>query len=575
MQTYSSIRIRSITLITFKYINLYHKMVQLKENNYLQDVNIITAPAYELGRGTFGVVYKAKWLGANVAVKNLHTHLFSQQPERVWKKIVRDFENEYKFLANLRHPNIVQYFGLTKQNEAIGIVTELAWGSLFKRNYIKPRLTLRHIVDCAIQLGAGLRYLHEQTPPIIHRDFASKNVLLGFDGQAKIADLGVATLVTPHTTHMTQSPGTEPYIAPECRIHKTYSEKIDIFSYAVTILELCTNQVPKPKNMFHCSEDPNTGIRSITQVPEITRRENDLRIIGSGHCLYNIILEGIKDDPASRPSAHQMLTLLNKIKSIPEYTVCPKEGILDGIQQHREKNLQQQIHNKEVEVVHMMQQLDQAKKELESLKNTYVGKDTTVPFRNLQRPSLPSDHTKMLQQRTDLTQPIESTSPNELNNMQRKMQRPKDLPIQKNNNFVIRGKKVNEISSRDPYPKPSPTRMDTLKQLANTNQLDIQRQQHIQKMAELQQTQHLLKPQTPLLNIQPLNQQLNPIFPTLDQRIPVYYIPRQLTNDTMDINKMYIVPNPYDIIHRGPHQNIEIYPVTENTTANSSFTRSF
>ena len=555
-------------------------MVQLKENiSYLQDVNIITAPAYELGRGTFGVVYKAKWLGANVAVKNLHTHLFSQQPERVWKKIVRDFENEYKFLANLRHPNIVQYFGLTEQNEAIGIVTELAWGSLFKRNYMKPRLTLRHIVDCAIQLGAGLRYLHEQNPPIIHRDFASKNVLLGFDGQAKIADLGVATLVTPHTTHMTQSPGTEPYIAPECRIHKTYTEKIDIFSYAVTILELCTNQVPKPKNMFHCSEDPNTGIRSITQVPEVTRRENDLRIIGSSHCLCNIILEGIKDDPESRPSAHQMLTLLNKIKSIPEYTACPKEGILEGIQQHREKNLQQQIHNKEVEVVQMIQQLEQAKKELENLKNTYVVKDPAVPYRNMQRPSLPSVEQKMTQQRTDLTQPIESTSPNE-SFLQRRVQRPKDLAIQKNNNLVIRGKKLNEMCSKDPYPKASPTRMDISKQIANTSQLEIQRQQQqqqqLQKMAQLQQTQHLLKPQTPVLSIQTLNQQLNPIFPTLEQRIPVYYIPsRQLTNETMSINKMYIVPNPYDMIPRGPHQNIEVYPVTENTTANSSFTRSF
>ena len=568
-------------------------MTEIKESTrYLQDVNIITAPAYELGRGTFGVVYKAKWLGANVAVKYLHTHLFAQQPERVWKKIVRDFENEYKFLANLRHPNIVQYFGLTKQNETIGIVTELTWGSLFKRNYMKPRLTLRHTVDCAIQLGAGLRYLHEQSPPIIHRDFASKNVLLGFDGQAKIADLGVATLVTPHTTHMTQSPGTEPYIAPECRIHKTYTEKIDIFSYAVTILELCTNQVPKPKNMFHCSEDPNTGMRTITQVPEVNRRENDLRMIGSSHCLYNIILEGIKDEPEFRPSAHQMLTLLNKIKSIPDYTSCAKEGILDGIQHHREKNQQQQIYVKEAEVMRMTIQLEQAKKELENMRNY------TAPYA-LPTPRLSPDQNKINQQRTDLSQqtdPITPTTPHSL--LQKKIQRPKDLSIQKHS-IVKRGKKHNDlISSKEPYPKASPTRMDISKQL---NHFELQKQQQQQqqqlqqqqlqqqqqqlqqqqlqqqqqqqqKMVLIQQTQtqqqqQQPKPQTPVV-IHTLNPQLNQLLP--EHRIPVYYFPsRSLTSDTMDVNKMYIVPNPYDMLPRGQPQNIEVYPGTENTTVNS------
>ena len=544
---------------------------------YLQDVNIITAPAYELGRGTFGVVYKAKWLGANVAVKYLHTHLFAQQPERVWKKIVRDFENEYKFLANLRHPNIVQYFGLTKQNETIGIVTELTWGSLFKRNYMKPRLTLRHTVDCAIQLGAGLRYLHEQSPPIIHRDFASKNVLLGFDGQAKIADLGVATLVTPHATHMTQNPGTEPYIAPECRIHKTYTEKIDIFSYAVTILELCTNQVPKPKNMFHCSEDPNTGMRTITQVPEVNRRESDLRMIGSTHCLYNIILEGIKDEPEFRPSAHQMLTLLNKIKSTPEYTSCPKEGILDGIQHHREKNQPQQIYVKEAEVMRITFQLEQAKKELENMKNNFTG----LPY-GMPRPSVSPDQNKITQQRTDLSQqtdPITPTTPQSI--LQRKMQRPKDLSIQKHS-LVKRGKKHNDlISSKEPYPKASPTRMDISKQLNHFElqrqqqqqlQLQQQQQQQQQKIALIQQTQ-LPKQQTPVV-IHTLNPQLNQLLP--EHRIPVYYIPsRQLTSDTMDVNKMYIVPNPYDMLPRGQPQNIEVYPGTDNTAVNSSFNRSF
>ena len=535
-----------------------------KDNiKYLQDVNIITAPNYELGRGTFGVVYKAKWLGANVAVKYLHTHLFSQQPDRVWKKIVRDFENEYKFLANLRHPNIVQYFGLTKHNKAIGIVTELTWGSLFKRNYMKPRLTLRHIVDCTIQLGAGLRYLHEQNPPIIHRDFASKNVLLGFDGQAKIADLGVATIVSPQTTHMTQSPGTEPYIAPECRIHKTYNEKIDIFSYAVTILELCTTQVPKPKNMFHCSEDPNTGMRSITQVPEINRREHDLRIIGPAHCLYNIILEGIKDDPTHRPSAHQMLTMLNKIKSTHDYTSCPKEGILDGIQHNREKNLQQQIFTKEAEVVQIMQQLELAKKELDYLKNPHNPNNPNnySPFPNRQRPSLASGDPNKLIQRTDLTQHTGSITPTVEYPQQRKSQRPTDLPVLKNS-LVMRGKKINEqIGSKDPYPKASPTRMDISKQVVFNNPVDIQKQ-------KFQQIQLTSKQQTPLQFVHTFNQQIHPL--ELQQRIPVYCIPGKTTTTENSGNQMFFIQNPYEMIPRGQTQNIEVYPINENTTANSS-----
>ena len=87
------------------------------------------------------------------------------------------------------------------------------------------------------------------------------------------------------------------------------------------------------------------------------------------------------------------------------------------------------------------------------------------------------------------------------------------------------------------------------------------------QQTQTQQQQQQPKPQTPVV-IHTLNPQLNQLLP--EHRIPVYYFPsRSLTSDTMDVNKMYIVPNPYDMLPRGQPQNIEVYPGTENTTVNS------
>ena len=111
-------------------------------------------------------------------------------------------------------------------------------------------------------------------------------------------------------------------------------------------------------------------------------------------------------------------------------------------------------------------QLEQAKKELENMRNY------TAPYA-LPTPRLSPDQNKINQQRTDLSQqtdPITPTTPHSL--LQKKIQRPKDLSIQKHS-IVKRGKKHNDlISSKEPYPKASPTRMDISKQL---NHFELQK----------------------------------------------------------------------------------------------------
>lgn len=111
-------------------------------------------------------------------------------------------------------------------------------GSLEHRLAEGP-LTSRTQLQVLHGIACGLRYLHERPQPVIHRDLASKNILLSHSGlQAKIADLGVAkTLTGLHTDHGTTMPGTELYMPPEARSGVAPHTSLDIFSFGVIMIE--------------------------------------------------------------------------------------------------------------------------------------------------------------------------------------------------------------------------------------------------------------------------------------------------------------------------------------------------
>lgn len=106
-----------------------------------------------------------------------------------------------------------------------------------------------------IALGSakGLAYLHEDcNPRIIHRDIKSANILLDHDYEAKVADFGLARLTSENDTHVsTRVMGTFGYLAPEYASSGKLSEKSDIFSFGVMLLEILTGRKPiDPENEY-------------------------------------------------------------------------------------------------------------------------------------------------------------------------------------------------------------------------------------------------------------------------------------------------------------------------------------
>ncbi|KAJ1424383.1 kinase-like domain-containing protein [Ochromonadaceae sp. CCMP2298] len=199
-----------------------------------------------VGGGGFGQVWKGTWGGTPVAVKLLSNLCQNTQlPEQ----LLCAFEEEVTMLAQLRHPNICLFLGVCLEPPNYAIVTELvSRGSLWDALRIPglfqdlpwPTGVLRRVLEGTVR---GLIYLHGHSPPIIHRDLKSANLLLDETFNVKICDFGLARL-RDYNTVLTANVGTIHWMAPEVLTGTQYNESADIYSVGIVMWELFTGQCP-------------------------------------------------------------------------------------------------------------------------------------------------------------------------------------------------------------------------------------------------------------------------------------------------------------------------------------------
>ena len=207
----------------------------------------------EIGRGSYGTVYKAEWNGKPVAAKILHKDLFELQPGYAGV-----FKAECSKLQGLQHKNIVRLLGSEfSYSTPPMLITELLDGDLedYLKQHLPGKIPFPETVSIALDVVEGLAYLHQLEPPMVHRDLAPKNIILmGKKGAkiAKIADLGLAKCFPPNQSMFASPvPGTAAYAAPETYTDKPgtpqveYSAKIDIFSFGVMLMEIINGSRPK------------------------------------------------------------------------------------------------------------------------------------------------------------------------------------------------------------------------------------------------------------------------------------------------------------------------------------------
>ncbi|KAG2444589.1 hypothetical protein HXX76_001334 [Chlamydomonas incerta] len=196
----------------------------------------------ELGKGTFGVVYKGVYKGVPVAVKTLARGSQGEFDMNALKSLL----HEARILAKVRHPNVVTCYGGCITDNDVFIVEELMSQNLSQLITAagSAQMSLEAVVGIAMDVANGLFQLH---PTIVHRDLKPDNVLLDTAGRAKISDFGLARFKMASYLASTKNfaAGTLPYMAPETFSTKLdgISEKADIYSLAIVIWSMLSGQL--------------------------------------------------------------------------------------------------------------------------------------------------------------------------------------------------------------------------------------------------------------------------------------------------------------------------------------------
>ena len=333
-----------------------------------RDVRLVKSEDNSLGIGSYGAVYRAKCDQLVCAAKVLHPILF-QTRDPAAHRIVERFQREIEFLSGLRHPNVIQYLGSCADPES-GLpvlfmeLMDESLTSFIERPPNPPPLPLHVQLDIAHDVSQALSHLHRHE--VLHRDLSSNNVLLIGTLRAKVTDFGMAKLLgsDPHLTP-TYCPGTNGYMSPEALTDPPeYSEKLDVFSCGVLLVQLVTRKFPNPGPRTYTIQINDPRVPSgevLVVVPELDRRREHLDLVPPTHPLLQVALDCIKDKEDDRPTSEQLCSRLVALKESDGYRESLRQaaGEERAVQTDREQEMQQQLRERESRVEELAREVQQ------------------------------------------------------------------------------------------------------------------------------------------------------------------------------------------------------------------------
>nr|GEZ54637.1 cysteine-rich receptor-like protein kinase 2 [Tanacetum cinerariifolium] len=273
----------------------------------------------KLGQGGFGTVYKGVLSdGREIAVKRLY---FNNRFRAA------DFYNEVNMISSVEHKNLVRLLGCSCSGpESILVYEYLPNMSLDRFIFDATKgkvLNWEKRFIILIGTAEGLVYLHENsTIRIIHRDIKAANILLDLRLRAKIADFGLARSFQDDKSHIsTAIAGTLGYMAPEYLAHGQLTEKADIYSFGVLLLEVVTGiENNRSKTLEYTDSLVAIAWRHFQQnkVEEIFDPNLMMHIYPNSICqeeaikVVHIGLLCTQEDPSLRPSMSRVLKMLAK-----------------------------------------------------------------------------------------------------------------------------------------------------------------------------------------------------------------------------------------------------------------------
>ena len=361
-----------------------------------------------LGKGSYGMVYKATWRGQSVAVKqvmlpaepeNSSTEARSELERRV-KEISKDFVTEVEVCCDLAHPNLVRLMGYATK-ESLLMVQELMLGqAMDKQLYVERwRPSEQQIQRVAQDVAQGMKYLHTAfkdadgyPKPIMHRDLKSPNLLLarppgqGPAGEVtvKISDFGLSRekeRTQEVGTVMMTGCGSVLWMAPEILLAKKYNEKVDVFSYAMCLLELVDCNLPW------------AGVATSMEVPNrvTTKHRPDKQLRKANPQIRDLVKRCWQEDWNARPSFEQIVDELTGERAEPTVRREMRVGLLSLPE--AEDDVHEQLAESQREIEQLRRQLADARASaaLNPASGSYSG-----PFTGVSRPASPGLHASLI-----------------------------------------------------------------------------------------------------------------------------------------------------------------------------------
>ncbi|GMP74973.1 hypothetical protein CsSME_00032212 [Camellia sinensis var. sinensis] len=301
----------------------------------------------KLGQGGFGPVYKGKFPdGQEIAVKRL---------SRSSEQDLEEFMNEVVMISKLQHRNLVRLLGCCVEAKEKMSVYEYMPNKSLDAFLFDPQkqklLDWSKRFDIIEGIGRGLLYLHRDSRlRIIHRDLKANNILLDEELNPKISDFGMARIVCgdEHQANTRRVVGTYGYMAPEYAMQGSLSEKSDVFSFGVLLLEIVSGR----RNTSFYNDEQSLSLLgyawklwkedSIVLLIDPTISYQDFRseIL---RCVHAGLL-CVQEFAIDRPTISMVLSMLNSEISYlptpkqPAFTQTPKNLSSQQSQSRRSRN---------------------------------------------------------------------------------------------------------------------------------------------------------------------------------------------------------------------------------------------
>ncbi|KAK1429623.1 hypothetical protein QVD17_11837 [Tagetes erecta] len=280
----------------------------------------------KLGQGGFGSVYKG--------VLKDGTHLAVKRLEGIGQG-KKEFRAEVSIIGSIHHHHLVKLKGFCAEGKHRLLVYEyMANGSLDRWLFGEHLLDWDTRYNIAIATAKGLAYLHEDCDvKIVHCDIKPENVLLDDNFMAKVSDFGLAKLMTREQSHVfTTLRGTRGYLAPEWITNYAISEKSDVYSYGMVLLEIISGR--KNYTSSETSHFPTYAFRMMEEGKiqtlldgKMKVKENDERVVVA----TRVALWCIQDDVNLRPSMIKVVQMLERLCPVPPPPICSQTGFYSSL----------------------------------------------------------------------------------------------------------------------------------------------------------------------------------------------------------------------------------------------------